>query len=179
MQLLETLRRPGHQLRAAEIGVCVADTSSYLLEQVPDLFLVMVDAWRAADPDGAWAKSRDNLARRSQADMDQWRDDAKLRTDFAQARRLIIALPSIEAAVDVPNGSLDLVFIDAEHTYDAVKADIAAWLPKVRSGGILAGHDYGSMRKFAGVKHAVDEWAAATGRTVEVMDGKVWFCRID
>ena len=38
--------------------------------------------------------------------------------------------------------SLDFVFIDAEHTYDAVKKDIEYWYFKIKNGGILAGHDY-------------------------------------
>ena len=47
----------------------------------------------------------------------------------------------------------DMVFIDADHTYEAVKEDISLWLPLVRKGGILSGHDYGS---YAEVKQAVD-----------------------
>lgn len=51
--------------------------------------------------------------------------------------------------------SLDFVFIDAGHSYKEVKEDIEAWLPKVKYGGWLAGHDYNSV-SFPGVKKAVD-----------------------
>jgi predicted O-methyltransferase YrrM len=51
--------------------------------------------------------------------------------------------------------SLDGVFIDADHSYEAVKLDIQNWMPKVRKGGILAGHDYTSA--WPGVIRAVDE----------------------
>ena len=50
--------------------------------------------------------------------------------------------------------SLDFVFIDADHTYESAKKDILAWLPKVKAGGILAGHDYPTWE---GVTRAVDE----------------------
>lgn len=50
---------------------------------------------------------------------------------------------------------VDLVFLDADHDYEAVEADIAAWAPHVRPGGILCGHDYGG---FEGVTRAVDEF---------------------
>ena len=49
----------------------------------------------------------------------------------------------------------DLIFIDADHSYEWVKRDINALYPKVRSGGILSGHDYGNEN--IGVKKAVDE----------------------
>ena len=49
---------------------------------------------------------------------------------------------SVEVARTISNGSLDWVFIDADHRYEAVKADLEAWFPKVRKGGIMSGHDY-------------------------------------
>ena len=51
-------------------------------------------------------------------------------------------MSSLEGPRLYQDESLDVVFIDACHTYDCVKADIAAWLPKVKRGGYLAGHDY-------------------------------------
>jgi hypothetical protein len=53
-----------------------------------------------------------------------------------------IRADSVATAERYADGSLDFVFIDADHSYDAVRADIAAWLPKVKARGILAGHDY-------------------------------------
>lgn len=50
-------------------------------------------------------------------------------------------LPSVDAAKKFKDESLDFVFIDAGHEYYAVKEDILAWYPKVKKGGILAGHD--------------------------------------
>jgi predicted O-methyltransferase YrrM len=49
---------------------------------------------------------------------------------------------STEAATQFEDRSLDFVFIDASHEYRKVNLDIDAWLPKVKAGGILAGHDY-------------------------------------
>ncbi len=53
-----------------------------------------------------------------------------------------LKLKSLDAAVKFKDASLDFVFIDAGHDYDSVKADILAWYPKIKPGGILAGHDY-------------------------------------
>ena len=60
-----------------------------------------------------------------------------------------------EAAGLFHDGSLDGVFIDADHTYEAVKKDIENWMPKIRKGGILAGHDYNNV--WPGVIRAVNE----------------------
>jgi len=48
---------------------------------------------------------------------------------------------SAEAAHVFQDDSVDFVFLDANHDHDWVKRDILAWLPKVRKGGIIAGHD--------------------------------------
>jgi DNA-binding transcriptional LysR family regulator len=75
------------------------------------------------------------------------------------------------AAGDVFNGSLDFVFIDADHSYTAVKRDIAEWAPKVRDGGWLGGHDY-HPRKFPGVVKAVE--STSFGRPVHHLPGTIW-----
>jgi SAM-dependent methyltransferase len=71
--------------------------------------------------------------------------EAELRDHLARlgARHVELRVSSsVEAAAAVADGSLDLVFLDASHDEAAVRADVAAWLPKLRSGGILAGHDH-------------------------------------
>jgi len=61
---------------------------------------------------------------------------------------------SSNAAKLYEDNSLDFVFIDAGHEYEFVHADILAWMPKIKSGGWIAGHDY---PRAPGVKQAVDE----------------------
>ena len=61
---------------------------------------------------------------------------------------------SHQAADNFNNKDVDVLFVDAGHSYEAVKQDIVAWLPKMKHNGIIAGHDYNS---WAGVKKAVDE----------------------
>ena len=67
-----------------------------------------------------------------------------------------MCLPSLEAVKYFEDARAFMVYIDAKHAYEPVKADIAAWRPKVQPGGYFAGHDYG----WGGpglVKRAVDE----------------------
>lgn len=49
---------------------------------------------------------------------------------------------SVPASTQFESGSLDMVYIDADHSLPAVREDILAWLPAVRDGGWLTGHDY-------------------------------------
>lgn len=68
----------------------------------------------------------------------------------------ILPIPSLEAAKMFTDGSIDFVYIDGSHEYDDLKADIIAWGPKVKNGGIIAGDDYG-VGIHPDVKKVVDE----------------------
>jgi predicted O-methyltransferase YrrM len=83
----------------------------------------------------------------------------------------VIQMPSTVASRSFSDASLDFVFIDADHSYEAVKLDIAAWLPKVKAGGYIGGHDL----CFEGVKRAVDEMLGS--RYTVMSDGWCWLVR--
>lgn len=60
---------------------------------------------------------------------------------------------------------LDYLYIDADHSYDAVRADLAAWVPHVKPGGLILGDDYGSGL-YPGVQDAWDEFEREHGLTL-------------
>lgn len=161
----------------AEIGVCVGDLSARLLER-GDLLLLMVDSWEG---DGAAyiSKEGDAIASLSQPQQDRRYEQTLRQIEFAGSRAEISRRRSLEAAPNTADHTLDFVFIDADHSYEGCSADIKAWAPKIRSGGLLSGHDYDNPDyPFEGVKQAVDEYAAATGRIVELGDDSTWFIRL-
>lgn len=71
-----------------------------------------------------------------------------------------LRMTSRAAAPLIADQSMDLVYIDGNHQYEAVRQDIELWLPKLRPGGFLAGHDYGPSDSVHG--HGVS--AAVTER---------------
>jgi len=72
---------------------------------------------------------------------------------------MIMRMDSLKAANQFDGDEFDMVYIDASHEYKDVKADIEAWLPRVKPGGWICGHDYRGM--FPGVIKAVDELLGA------------------
>jgi hypothetical protein len=144
--------RGGERLVGAEVGVWHGETSEYLLLSLPHLNLHMVDRWQEYPPNA----TPSSLKQASQGAFDAARQRAIQATEFAVDRRTIHRQASVQAAASFDNGSLDFVVIDAEHGFESVVADITVWLPKLKPGGILFGHDYGHPR-FPGVKRAFDE----------------------
>ena len=53
----------------------------------------------------------------------------------------------MEALADFPDKSIDAVYLDGDHCFESVTADIAGWIKKVRKGGIISGHDFAKHRK--------------------------------
>lgn len=134
--------------RGAELGVDKGILFGMLLRECPALNLIGVDTFPKRE--------------RSHRAFD-------LFLDYPNRVQLYQATTK-EASREVQDGSLDFVFIDADHGYEAVREDIALWTPKVRSGGWLGGHDY-YPRKFPGVVQAVNE--AFVGKHHE-LSGTIW-----
>lgn len=57
---------------------------------------------------------------------------------------------------------IDYLYIDADHSYEAVSQDLYAWLPHVKRGGLIVGDDYGNQA-FPGVQRAWDEFEQVHG----------------
>ena len=128
----------------AEIGVLYGDTSFHLLNEIPSLNLYSVDPYLPYDePD------------RTAEHMAKYEADARRRLSQFGARSIMMKCTSVEAAPVITDESLDFVFIDAQHTYEACKEDIDTWFAKVRPGGFITGHDY----RWDGVNRAVTEFA--------------------
>lgn len=141
-------------MSGAEIGVERGLYSEVLCRANPGMKLYAVDPWLA------YKGYREHV---SQAKMDELYEDAVDR--LAQYNCWILREQSVQAAELVKDGSLDFVYIDGNHSFLHVTQDLAAWSPKVRAGGIIAGHDY---RRSKGsyecrVKDVVQAWTYAHG----------------
>ena len=117
--------------RGAELGLWDGRTLFYLLDHCPDLHMIGVDVFKDIG---------------LELYSDQWDHDGFYKAVCEglpkyKDRAIVMRGLTVKAAEFVKDMSLDFVFIDADHTSDGVRADIEAWLPKVRAGGVMAGHD--------------------------------------
>ena len=142
--LAEVFAEAGYK-RGVEVGVRYGYYSQVLCEKNPDLELTCVDPWAP-------------YRRHSKEAMQGTYEAAKAR--LAPYNATLVRKTSMEAVQDIPDGSLDFVYIDAMHEFDPVMMDILHWVPKVRPGGIVSGHDYCWYYQ-GGVVLAVDVYTRA------------------
>lgn len=83
-------------------------------------------------------------------------------------------MASLDAAKHHADKSLDFVFIDACHSYEAVTADIAAWREKVKPVRVLAGHDW---NVYEAVRQAVSEAFGQVKGNIQ-LHGNCWYVRM-
>jgi len=165
-------------LRGAEIGVDRGALSGYLMSELPNLNLLLVDTWSTFADDSGYTKSGDLVTQRTQEQRDA--DLFETMRVTPRDRSCICRMTSAEASEKVLDGSLDFVFIDADHSYEGAKSDIQLWASKIRDGGILCGHDFGMETWFPdwGVTKAVTEYAESVGKTVELGSDWTWFIQV-
>lgn len=131
----------------AEIGSWRGRSTRALADNTPG-WVLAVDTWKGTEADGHFKE----LEGRPEG----WLFDEFMR-NVEGTHGGFMKMPSVEAAAVCVShgGDFDMVFIDAAHDYKNVKADILAWRPLLRPGGLLCGHDYDCGRP--GVVRAVNE----------------------
>jgi predicted O-methyltransferase YrrM len=145
-----------------EVGCYLGKSTAYLSSKVPpDVTILAIDKWPYIAPIADRVPEREDLYGCFVSNMLQCKcsNVIPLRTTSLIASRLV-------------RNDLAAVFLDDDHTYEAVKSGINAWLPKVRPGGIIGGHDYGA--EHFGVKLAVDELLAGKFTLL----GQCWVCQL-
>jgi predicted O-methyltransferase YrrM len=133
-------RELGYKI-GAEIGVDKGHYSEILCLQNPTAKVYAIDSW--------------------EGEYESHYEEAKKR--LAPYNCIIIKSTSMEAVKKFKEGSLDFVYIDANHDYDHVKEDLEEWSKIVRTDGIVSGHDYGHYKhkdRNLGSKQAINEYVS-------------------
>ncbi len=120
-----------------EVGAADGGSVCVWKSLCPDLQIVAVDPWIDGSGYG------ENI-------FQAYLENVAVFPDVAHIR-----MTSLDAAPLFCPHSLDFVYVDSVHTYEAMSADIDAWLPKIKAGGWFGGHDY--TKDFTGLMQAVDE----------------------
>lgn len=135
-----------------EIGVFRGDFSLSLLENWKGEMLHMVDPWAAkGKPRGMHGTNKDYRI-------------ASDKVSLYSGRTTIYRRKSEEAVTFFLDGQLDGVYVDGDHRFTAVEKDLNLWWPKIKSGGVFAGHDY---RSNCGVPDALNKFVKRHGLKYE------------
>lgn len=141
----------------AEIGVFRGDFSAHILAHWKGERLYSVDAWKHQ---GKFLDVSDVAQEEHNENMRA----CMTKLQPFKTRSVVVSALSVVAASSFPENDaarLDFVYIDAAHDYRSVWEDLVAWFPRVKRGGILAGHDYKNSfvrKNLVEVKRAVDNF---------------------
>lgn len=120
----------------AEVGVYRGEFAAKILRRVPQISrYYMIDPWRRLDN---WNKP----ANRDDERFQKIYESAIERTRFAAEKTTVLRGTTMECVDEVPDGALDFVYIDGDHTLRGIAIDLIRWYPKVRQGGWIAGDDF-------------------------------------
>lgn len=163
---VETAPQEGHFV---EIGTWKGQSSAFLAVELINsgkkIKLDCIDNFTGSVIEPGQMYDRDNQAGRL---MEVFTNNMKP----VEGHYTAIQGDSSESASLYEDESLDFVFIDASHDYESILKDIKAWFPKVKVGGLFAGHDFADP--YPGIQKAVRDLLAK--ETVGVTPSTCWFC---
>ena len=147
-----------------EVGTWKGDNAARILKLVRPVRLLLVDPWEFREEDPYREAQYGGKVAGSQHDMDLvfesvvQRFAREIESGIVEVRRC----RSTEALDHLDDESLDWVYLDGDHTYEAVLRDLVGFSTKVRAGGYIAGDDYGVTGWWKdGVTKAVNDFVAS------------------
>lgn len=122
-------------VRVAEIGVFRGDFASALLTHCPAIqHYYLLDPWRHLDD---WNKP----ANRDDDTFHQFYQETLQKVDFAKHKTIVLRGTTTEVIDRIPDGDLDFLYIDGDHTLRGITIDLIKGFAKVRPGGWIGGDD--------------------------------------
>jgi len=164
------LNQMGLKGTIVEVGSAEGVFARSVLSQWQGQRMFLVDPWDKQDPEVYKEKQPDNYA--------AWYESCVALAEHDK-RVTLLKMLSVEASTKFANGFLDLVYIDGNHSHRAVMEDMDAWWPKVKTGGIMGGHDFLTKTDegwFSEVDSAVVRWTKEHNVAFHVTPCTSWWC---
>lgn len=156
LKLAELASQVQEPYQIVELGSYCCKSTIYMATANPVVSITAIDLWRTGTLDDTY-NYEDFLTK------DYFYELAKLQTSLYGVDHQITMVESStqEQAKHWKEQNIGLLYVDADHSYEACKEDILNWMPFVRPGGVIAVHDY--HEAFRGVIKAVDEVIVESG----------------
>ena len=148
-QFGELLQHFGLQGHGVEIGVAEGRNAQVLIQSPAITKLYLIDAWTRLNQKGDGGSPQ------------SWHDgnyeEMLQRTQLFENKRVVLRGLSSEMINTIPDDSLIFAYVDGDHSYEGCLNDLRAIWPKLKSGAILAGHDF--LNHHYGVHRAVETFS--------------------
>jgi len=135
------LQRIGKRDTVAELGVNQGEFSREILDTTAPAVLHLVDIWGS---DRFHDRLLDEV-------KEKFRD--KIESKVVRIHQML----STDTALEFEDGYFDMIYIDTDHSYATTRDELAAYLPKMKPDGIIAGHDYSMGNWVTGYRYGVIE----------------------
>ncbi len=117
-----------------ELGVAAGRHSEYILYRTGVRRLYSIDRWQHVD-------GYNDAMNLPQNEHDELYEYVSQKLSKFGDRSVVVRQDTTTASDLFENESLDFVYVDADHSYEGCKRDLLAWIPKIKKGGFITGHD--------------------------------------
>jgi hypothetical protein len=155
-----------------ELGAYKGKSTSFIVTEIinrdKDINFYTIDTFEG----DSGSNDNNEILAYKKVDVSKMFEEFSKNTKHIKEHFNVIVGKSDESSNNFDDNSVDVIFIDAGHSYESVIKDIKSWLPKMKDGGVMSGHDY---KSWPGVKTAVDEMF----KNIDKIENDCWFVKIN